>query len=623
MSKNNRIQFIFILASFMAFTTLLNGQSKEETDIVRAMKDEIARSIKNLALGDLQKPYFISYTLSDAMILEVDAALGAIITSELNPDMNHNVDVRVGSYFRDNTNFIDLGSIFGGSYYGSSSSVPIDKDYMGIRRAFWMTTDQQYKNAAEVLEAKLSALKQLKQTVEDSVLADYTASKPVQLVLPDRKATLDKEKWENVARQLSAIFSSYPDIFSSGVSVVVISSNVYYTNTEGTVVKTPVTLASIRINAVTQAEDGEGLHDHLLYYAASPDELPANDKLQSEIRTMAENLVKLRKAPVFDDSYAGPVLFEDQAAMEMFSQELFSGKSNLCSSRKPVFSDPKMAGIMSMMGGESLENKIDKKVVSDKFSVMSKPKMKKYGSVNLIGSYEVDAEGVVPPNELVLIDKGVLKTLLSDRVPTSKIGQSNGSSRFILASTKIEADNGPGVIEINYDGTVKKNELKKLLIEKAREEGLEYAIIVRKLKSTNSGLSEKFDPSAVASLFSGGNKEKGSLTKPIYIYKVSVKDGSETLVRSASVTGISLASLKKVGAVSSEKSVYNTLLTPNARGFGGLLSISIGGLAGGLTGNPASFIAPNGIIVDELEVQKDKSMMTMKLPAVSSPVGQK
>lgn len=599
------------------------SQPGKENEIMKAMKDELARSMKSLELGKLKKPYYISYTLADVNYMQIKASLGAMVYSELKPGVNISVDVKVGDYSRDNTNFMDMNSMFDFSMFSDDVN-PIDKDYMGIRRALWLSTDSKYKYAAEVYESKVSALKQQKLSPEDSALADYLQMKPTKKVFPEIKTVIDKDKWEKIARHLSATFSNYKDIQSSSMSIYIYNASVYFTNSEGTETRVPLSLAAVRINAMAQADDGEPLYDHLLYYNVTPEELPAQEKMNSDIKEMAENLDKLRNAPAYEDTYSGPILFENQAAYEVYTQKLLAGGTGLISSRKPFYSDTRAAMNLSQVTGESLDSKLDKKIISENFFVSAKPKMKKFGQTSLIGSYEIDAEGVAAPDEVVLVDKGILKTMLSDRVPTQKIKSSNGHSRFIISGESIESSVGPGVIDITYKESVKKDELKKILIEKAKEEGLDYAIIVRKITTTNSGIDRKFDPASIASLISSNDKN-AALTNPIYVYKVNLKDGSETLIRSTQIGGLSVNSLKKVIGASSAKGVYNTLMPQNSGGFSGIFTIILGSFSGmiGITGIPASVIGPDGIVINELELKKKQRSISVKLPAVSNPIGRK
>ena len=58
------------------------------------------------------------------------------------------VDVRVGDYKLDNSNFIaDQG--FRGFLGGSTGTVGIDRDYDSLRQDLWLATDQAYKEALD------------------------------------------------------------------------------------------------------------------------------------------------------------------------------------------------------------------------------------------------------------------------------------------------------------------------------------------------------------------------------------------------------------------------------------------------------------------------------------------
>ena len=601
------------------FLTNLICQINPDEVIKKAMKDEMNRNLENLKLEGLEKPFFISYTISDAKTLYISSTLGAIINSVEKPYRKHRVRVLVGSYKQSNENFIELNNMYGlDSYEGN---IPLDNDYFGIRNSLWKTTDKCFKDAAEIYERKISAIKQQNLPEEEAELEDFCEIKTVDLDIPAVTFDLDKHKWENTATELSAIFKDYSEIFSSNVSIFLYQAEIYFLNTEGTETKYPVTLTAIRVNAHTQAEDGEPLFDHLLYYALTPADLPSLKKMKSEVQAMADRLIAIRNAPVFDDSYSGPVLFEDQAVAELFYQTLFSSTAGLSAVRKPVFSQPNMAAMVGQMLGKSLESKIDKKIISRDLTVKTAPKVKQFKGTKLIGSFEVDAEGVQPDDELILVENGILKTLLNGRTPTPKISSSNGHNRISLHLGGVTSEIGPGVISISSSEGISGKNLKDMLIETALEEDLEYAIIIRKMESLNSGIEKELDTSVFFSALSGGGN-KSSATRPLYIYKVSLNDGKEELVRTTEIAGLSVKTLKKILGTSSEQFAYNTIISKNNGGISPFMFAFSSGDPWLLNGSPSSFIVPDAILIEELDIQKEKRAVTMKLPAVDNPVGE-
>ncbi len=609
---------ISCLCTFSMFFFIVQnsfGQNQTEEVIKKAMKDEMNRNIEELKLQDLKKPFFISYTISDAKTLSITSTLGAIISSNENPYRNHKVRVMVGDYKRNNENYIDMKNMMS---FSGSGSVPLDNDYDGIKRALWESTDESYKDAAEIYESKISSIKQQNLTEEEKSLYDFSLAPKVNFNSKILDIDFNKEKWGNVAKDLSNVFNTYSDIFSSNVLVYFYKSDVYFTNTEGTDVKSSITLAALRITASTQADDGENIYDHLLYYALTPGELPSPAEIKAEIKTMADNLIILKDAPIFDDFYSGPVLFEGQAAAEVFIQRLFSGTNGILAMRKPIFSQPQMAMMLGEVIGQNLENKIEKKIISNDITIKAVPKMKSFDGKNLIGNFSVDAEGVIPDDELIIVEKGILKTLLNGRTPTEKIKKSNGYNRYSIQSGgRISSGIAPGIISVNSTNEMSKNKLKEKLIEAAKEEGLDYAIIIRKLESPNSGIKKDVDPT---SALSGGNKN--AVSKPIYVYKVSLKDGKEELVRTVKLGGISTNTFKKIIGISDKQFSYNTLLSASSGlNLGFFVYYISGGSIDALTGTPASFILPNAFLVEYLDVQKQKRAITKKLPIVENPIG--
>ena len=53
------------------------------------------------------------------------------------------VDVRVGDYHLDSSNFISEDGFQG--FLGSTGQVGIDRDYNSLRQDLWLATDQAYK----------------------------------------------------------------------------------------------------------------------------------------------------------------------------------------------------------------------------------------------------------------------------------------------------------------------------------------------------------------------------------------------------------------------------------------------------------------------------------------------
>ena len=608
---------LFILALILSASNLF-AKEKASDIIMKAMKDELRRNMNNLALEDLERPFFISYTISDSRQLVIESTLGAIIYTEEKPGRNQDVRVMVGDYKRTNENFFDLTSMLKFSM-GGGTSVPLDNDYNGIRRGLWIETDNKYKNVAELYPKKIAAIEQQNLPANELALPDFSKADKVSKILPDRNIKFEKDKWEKIAKELSAVFQDYPAIQSSNVSVYMLDADIYYVNSEGSETKRPLSIAAVRAVASTQADDGEQLYDHVLFFKLTPEELPSKNELKTAVKNLADNLISLKNAPVFSDDYSGPVLFEGQAAGEVFSQVMFDATSGLMAVRKPVVAEAQFAMMVNGLTGKSLENKIGKKLISEDLTIKSRPAMKEYKGTKLIGSYEVDAEAVVPDKELALVEDGILKTLVNNRTPIDAIRESNGHQCYTLAGGMISPVIGSGVIEMSSKKTESHKKLKEELIAKAKEEGLEYAFIIKKMESSVAGVEKDVDINSFVAMLSGGGGQS-NVSKPIYIYKVDLSSGEEQLVRTANLKGVSMKSMKDILGVSDKQMVYNTFLSLKAMG------IDISGLAGGfssswiLAGSPSSFILPDAILFEELDIKKEDRAFTKKLPVVENPL---
>ena len=114
----------------------------------------------------------------------------------------------------------------------------------------------------------------------------------VKYAAPLNEFAIESAKWEKVAKKLSALFSNYPDIYSSQVRIYFYQGDVYFTNSEGTETVQPLLLAAIQVNASTQAVDGEPLSDDVQYFSSDPQNLPAFKSVKQAVKKMADANVR-------------------------------------------------------------------------------------------------------------------------------------------------------------------------------------------------------------------------------------------------------------------------------------------------------------------------------------------
>ena len=574
-----------------------------------AMKQEIQRGMDSLKIEKMLSPKFISYSISDAKALQIEAILGGIIKSEERPIKLFENRVLVGENGKTNENYIDENNMWSWSRFGSE--IPFSDDKSAIRRALWLTTDNNYKTAITNYEAKISALNQQSLTAEEKQLLDFCTVTKSEIVVPYQSFQLNKPQMENLARTLSSVFKKYPNIQKSNACIYAYDAQVFFTNSEGSFAQYPMQIVAVKVVASTQSPTGEVLNDHVLWFTKNIAQLADEKTMVAEVEKMAQNLSEITKKNAISEPYSGPILFEGQAAAEVFVQKFFTNVNGLLTVRKPVVGSEQIISMAPDRVKENmLEAMINKKIISRDISIEALPTLNSFQNTALVGSFLADAEGVKAPEKLVLVENGVLKNLLCSRIPSLKIKESNGHARAALSNGGIKTVTGPGVIKMtnnNKATSVDKKKLKTMLLAAAKEEDLEYAYIVRKVVSEAAGIKNE---NAIS--YYGAAKVKKDLSNTIEVYKVKVADGSEELVSFAEIQGLSTKSFKRLLATSSEMQVYNTMVMP--------VNSDLDGWDFPLTGTPASFILPDGLLFQELDIVKEKQGMVKNIPVVSNPL---
>ena len=319
---------------------------------MKAMRDEMRRSMSEMRLEKLEKPYFIGYRVDESTTTTSSASFGSLLSSNRHRSRTIHVEVRVGSHELDNTNFLTFPSFSSiGRVFGGRASLPLEDDYQELRRQIWLTTDAAYKSALETLSQKRAAL-QNKTRAEET--PDFSHEEPATLDADAALVEVESAAAEEMVRSLSALFREMPDVFTSEVRFHARTERTRFVNSEGSSFTRVQHSAGVTAEASTQAEDGLPLHDFVAAYASRTEDLPGRKQMEAAIREMGARLSRLRTAPLLE-RYNGPVLFEGQAAAELFAQAFAPG---LLAVRKPVVGDPRMARFMAQAGGQSLEDKI-------------------------------------------------------------------------------------------------------------------------------------------------------------------------------------------------------------------------------------------------------------------------
>lgn len=447
-------------ASAEADTSAAAHAAANGDGLLEALLTELDRSKSQLKMDHAQSPFYIEYRVNDVDDFNAEAAFGALRDTQHYHVRVLRVVVRVGDYKQDS---------YYGQGMGESNILPLDNDPVALRHQLWLSTDEAYKAAVEALSEKQAALKQF--SADPNPVDDFAKASPVTAVEPAVSLKLDEAAWKKNLEDVTNLYKKYPDVQSVTGSAHFNAVNEYLVNSEGTVTRSGKTTYSIQLNASAQAPDGMRLSRNPYWTVARMEELPAREALLKDSAKMLDTLVALRRAPIVEEEYRGPVLFDPDAANDIISS--FIGSNVL--GRKPQLGKPNRT-----TGAFATSYKT--RVLPPFLSVIDNPTLGDFQGKSLVGSYSVDSEGV-KPQSVDVIDKGMLTNYLVGRQPIRDFPSSNGHSRAAPGSFP-----GPslGVLLVKSSEAVAADALKKRIVQMATDTDHKFAYRVETMGPGNA-----------------------------------------------------------------------------------------------------------------------------------------
>ena len=532
------MRLVLVLLGLVTFVTPLAAQN--DSVLRRAMQDELARSMQGLHLDTMPRPYFIAYRIDESDVLTVAASRGSLLHRNGTRGRVLTVEVRVGDYTFDNTNFFAMptGSDFvvlEGGWEGGNAEIPLDDDYGVLRRQLWLATDIAYKEALEQYSRKRAAqtgsghTPALPDFSRDSVA---TTTDTISAPAPSADAAIA------LARRLSLLLRDAHEIERSEVSVTAQRQRTIYLNSEGSSFTRSLPNATVRVDAVTRAADGMPLGDTWTARAATVSDLPSPDSLSAATRGLVTTLIR-RRAAVTADVYHGPVLLSGAAAAQVFRTVI---GSRLIAVRRPTSDIPAFEA-MAARHQDPFLDELGARVLPKFLSVSDNPTLTTFAG-HFVGGFRVDDDGV-RTHETRIVDHGILKTLLSTRVPVRGVPSSSGNrheDRPVVSTMIVTPDSG-----------LPDAALRQRLLSLVAERGLPYGIIVRRVGG--AALSTMDNPFAMMA----GMAERMQGT-PSFETSEAVRlypDGHEEQIRGATVADLSLPAFRDIVAASRTQTVYS------------------------------------------------------------------
>ncbi|HEY1160360.1 MAG TPA: metallopeptidase TldD-related protein [Terracidiphilus sp.] len=468
----------------------------EKDPLLKAMLEELDRSMSQLQLKGFEKPFFIQYRIEDVDNYETKAEFGASEGSQHNHQRVARITVRVGDYKTDSS---------GGRGDGSLQLAALDDDPIAVRSALWTATDTAYKSALAAYAQKQAELKQVQTPPQAD---DFSKEKAVILLAEPMKLKLDEPVWVERVAKASGLYrtdaqvkASQHDVQYSTAEFHARVTTTWLVTSEGTIVRKPAAEYQEAIGVGTQAADGMRLDRSYASTGNSLNDLDAPEAFEKHAVGLIASLTDLRKAPLVDEEYHGPLLLSSDAGADTLRALLASG----------------VTGTRPKLGTEARTNgpfasSYHARVLPDFLDVVDDPGLKSFDGKGLVGTYAVDDEGV-PAQAVKLVTEGKLENYLIGREPVRDFPQSNGHGRAGITGAPRPSI---GVLKVTAKDGLTDEELNRKLLDLGKDRGLKRVYFVETLG--------------------------GELT-PRLLYRVS-PDGKRELVRGAELDDLDQRALR-------------------------------------------------------------------------------
>jgi TldD protein len=487
----NMIRPMTLVAGLLGLCALASAQvqptraDSEKDPIFKAMLQELDRSKNELQLKGFEKPFFIQYRIEDVDTFDTRAEFGASEGSSRSRQRVARVTVRVGDYKTDSS---------GQRGDGAVQLAALDDDPIAIRSALWNATDQAYKNALSSFAQKQAELKQVQSPPQAD---DFSKEKPVVVLEQPRTLTVDEAVWADRVARDSGLFRTDPAVKATAKDVQYstagfhgCASTSWLVNTEGTIVRKSSEGYQEVFAVGTQADDGMRLDRSYASSGVALKDLDTPEVFAGRAVAQIASLTDLRKAPLVEEEYHGPVLLSSDASSDVLRALVATG---VTATRPRLGTEARTNGPFA--------SSYHARVLPEFMDVVDDPGLKTFDGKDLVGAYDVDDEGV-PGQAVKLITGGKLENYLLGREPVRDFTESNGHGRAAVAGPARPAI---GVLKITAESGVSDEELNRKLLDMAKDRGLKSAYYVETLG--------------------------GALT-PRLLYRIDV-DGKRQLVRGA------------------------------------------------------------------------------------------
>ncbi len=566
MYKKTFIKVLVASLCLIALDIFSVGRTQEMPGPIRVMKNELSRNFQSLQQQQVP-PYYISYSIDEVQTQYVGGAFGAIMARSEGKTAYLNVNVRTGSYQRDNSHELrgssnPLSALR--SRTSGAAQAPLSDSPESLAVILWRETDKAYKEAVETFSAVKS--EQSLKVAEEDKSDDFSKAEPHTSIEKPLDIRVDLDTWAGRIRRATEAFKKYPFINEcSGIFQSEVRHK-YFVNTEGTIVSTPANYMRLQISATTKADDGMELPLYLSYFGFKESDLPSEAAVLSDVKAMIANLDKLRKAPLVDP-YTGPAILSGKASGVFFHEIL----------------GHRLEGhrLKSESEGQTFKKRVGELVLPEFMSITFDPTIRSLNGFVLSGAYSFDEEGT-KAEKVVSIQNGILRDFVMSRNPADRFPRSNGHAR-----------SQPGAKPVSRQSNLIVGSTKMLSEEKLRQ------LLLDECKRQNKPFGLMFGEISGGSTYTARTSPNAFNVIPLAVYRIYTDGRPDETVRGVDLIGTPLTVFGKIIATGSKMEVFN-------------------GTCGAESGSvPVSAVSPS-ILVSEIEVQK-KSKSQEKPPILPPP----
>ena len=460
-----RTVFSIILFALPVF--LFSQTPHGDSIIIRAMQDELTRSMTELSsLDNEDKPTYIKYMIFDRRKTAINASEGVLTPIE----DKHTRTLATVICLTDT--FINIHSRYRIEYDGliiqlDRHNITLDTVYNTIRSDIWKGTDYSYKSAVKIY-TNYKLYTNLMRLTGSEINPDMEGLNMIRTTHPGidyRRAIIprfDKDKLSDAVRIVSEEFNNYPELLNTSAGIAYDYQGYYSVSSENVILQIPA--ESITFSASARIKDEDGRDEYLYTEKRVWDinKIPAIEEMKIRIKQMAEKAIALSSAPKITEDYTGPILFEDTAVSELFI-DLFTFVKGI---QKINASHLTRIGFQKPPTGLKI---FDPGI-----------------TVTVSGSKDdpVDYEGFPINKDVKVIENGVLvKQLFGQFSPAPGISPSgnmiiyNKEYGFYLPDWHHYYYS---TIRFTPQKGISHKQIRKKLLESAKNAGLDYAYIVRK-----------------------------------------------------------------------------------------------------------------------------------------------